>query len=193
MKRHHAGFVSISLVSLAVLAAGCADQVSRDQSYANQRIAGASRDQAMEVAQLVFRQYFSIDRVDTDEGCIYSRPSEVRESAPPERVRDVLTRTPNRRRQVAELRVATRGGEVIASCRVRVQRLDTSERRAFAPQTGDDRPANNAPFSAEAGTSARQSEDWVDVGRNRQLEQQVLASLRDRLNPPAATQPADAR
>lgn len=190
MGRSHR-FVSIILGAAAGLfAAGCTQQVAQEQSFARERFPNVPPAQAMDTARQVFREYFSIDRVDTSEGVIYSRPTELTGHAAPERVRDVLTRTPNRRREVAELRLVPRGNDVIALCRVQVQRLDTSERRAFVSQTGDDRPANNPPFGAEAGASARQREDWTDVGRNRSLEQQVLASLRERLNPQPTTSPA---
>ncbi len=177
------------LATMGLWCAGCGDQVAREQAFSNVRIPNVSREQALQAAQLAFRQYFPIDRVDEAEGVFYSRPTEVVEKGRPERVRDLLTQTPNRRRQVAEVRVAPRGNDVIASCRVQVQRLDTSERRAFVPQTGDDRPSVNTPFSTEAGASAPQREDWVDVGRNRDLEQQVLDSIVSRLTTPAATQP----
>lgn len=191
MKRQQ-WFVRLMLGTLAgVAAAGCSQQVAQEQSFARERFTDVAPGPAMEAAQQAFRQYFPIDRVDASEGTIYARPTELSGRGSPERVRDVLTRTPNRRREVAELRVVPRGNDVIALCRVQVQRLDTSERRAFVTQTGDDRPANNTPFGAEAGASARQQEDWIDVGRNRELEQQVLTSLRSRLNPRATTKPSE--
>ncbi len=179
------------LGAVAILAAaGCTQQVAREQSFARERLTGVAPDRAFEAAQQVFRQYFSVDRVEPAEGAIYSRPTELSGAGSPQRVRDLLSATPSRRREVAELRLVSRGNDVIALCRVRTQRLDTSERRAFTPQTGDDRPANNTPFSAEEGASARQREDWVDIGRNRVLEQQVLESLRERLGVRSATRPA---
>ena len=203
MAQVHVGF-SVCVVSLAVsLVVGCGGSTGSDallsigrssagdESFASQRLANVSLDQAMEAAQQAFRQYYSIDRVDSAERTIYARPAEFREGTQGERVRDVLNRKANRRREIAELRLTSRGADVIAACRVQVQRLDTIERRAFAPQVGDDRPANNNPFAAEEGTTATQREDWVAVGRNRQAEQQVLSSLRERLNPttaPAASQ-----
>ncbi len=181
------------LAAVAVLtAAGCTQQVAREQSFTRERLAGVAPDRAFEAAQQVFRQYFSVDRVDSAENAIYSRPTELRGAGSPQRVRDLLSPTPSRRREVAELRLVPRGNDVVVLCRVRTQRLDTPERRAFTPQTGDDRPANNTPFSAEEGASARQREDWVDIGRNRVLEQQVLESLRERLGLRSATRPAEA-
>jgi hypothetical protein len=191
--KQHQRFPSLVLGTLATLfAGGCTQQVAQEQSFARERFLDVPPDQALEAGKQAFRQYFSIDRVDAIEGTIYSRPTELSGRGSPERVRDVLTRTPNRRREVAELRLVPRGKDVIAMCRVQIQRLDTSERRAFVSQTGDDRPANNPPFGPESGASAVQREDWVNIGRNREVEQQVLASLRSRLNPEAATQPSAA-
>jgi hypothetical protein len=190
MKRHQPLVCLLVGTMIALVAGGCTQRVEQEQSFARERFANVPPERAMQVAEQVFRQYFSVDYVDASEGALYSRPTELSGRGSPERVRDLLTRTPNRRREVAELRLVPRGNDVIALCRVQVQRLDTLERRAFAPQTGDDRPANNPPLGAEAGASARQREDWTEVGRNRTLEQRVLASLRERLVPGTTTRPS---
>ena len=169
---------------------GCSGNLGAEQSYSVQRLPDVSKAQAFEAAQLAFRQYFSIERADPAEGALYSRPADVNARGEVQRVRDVMTVTPSRRRQVAELRIEPRGRDVMAFCRVRVQRLDTSELRSFAVERGDDRPSNNAPFDREAGASAAQREAWTDVGRDKALERQILSSLRERLNPQAATAPA---
>lgn len=168
-------------------ALGCTENTAREQGYLRQTLPDMSVAQVFEPAKLAFSQYLSIDTADPADGVIRSRPVELNRAGEPQRIRDALTATPSRRRAIGVLRLVPRGSDVIAMCHVSIQRLDTAEYRAFSPQTGDDRPAYNSPFEAEAGASAAQREAWTDVGRHRQLEQQILESLRTRLEGREAT------
>lgn len=148
--------------------------------------------EAFTAARQVFREYFAIAEADPGTGVIRSRPREISPAGSRERVRDVFTATPNRRREVAELRLIADGPGLIASVHVMTQRLDTSERRAFRPQTGDDRPGNVAAMERETSAGPGRTEEWVDVSRNVALEREILDHLRERLAPAGATRPAAA-
>jgi len=174
---------------------GCSEtkQLGPQESTATrQRFVGVSQEEAFRAAQRVFRNYFPIDRFDAEEGTIYSRPTEVSGRGEMTQVRDVMTTTPNRRRQVAEMQVIPRGRDVIVACQVSIQRYDAAQQRAFRPSSGDDRPSANDPFKPDAGTTAKQRESWTNVGRNRALESQVLDSVRAQLQPTSAPTTAPA-
>lgn len=188
------GVVPLWLLCFAV---GCESEQRQlgpaEGTFASQRLGGVSRDEAFRAAREVFSQYFPVESVDEDALRLRSRPVEIATGdGGASQVREVLG-TRSRRRQVAEMQVTPRGGDVVVSCRVRTERLDTTQQRAFRPQAGDDRPANNAPFDAEAGATAHQRESWTPIGRDRQLERQVLDSVRERLQPVAAPSTAPAK
>ncbi|MBN1490338.1 MAG: hypothetical protein JXA69_10500 [Phycisphaerae bacterium] len=174
----------VCALMVGLVVAGCSQQEMRDRSYgasSQQRIGNVAYDDTFDAAERVFRSFFSTERADRGEGILVARPIEVDKRGEPVGVRDTMTMTPSRRRRVAELRLSRSGSDVLAMCQVKLQRLDTSERRAFRPQIGDDRPSESHPFEAEAGASPSQRELWTDLGRDRELERQVLNALRDRL------------
>jgi len=128
------------------------------------------------VADRAFRQHFRID-ADTSSGSVLvARPHELTEPARPERVKDVLRPSPNRRRQLAELHLTQEGPHVLVWCVVQTQRLDTTERAAFARVRGDDRPTDT-PIDRQGASSGNLQEEWVTVGRDRGIEQEILAAI----------------
>lgn len=186
-----------TVLPMAILATGCGSEQRQlgpeEGRFTRQRLQGVAKDQAFAEAKRVFRQYFAVESTDEEEMTIRSRPAEVDARGQTSEVRDVLGATPNRRRQIAEMQVSARGNDVTLSCHVRLQRLDTSQKRAFRPQTGDDRPSHNMPLSDDAGTTAAQRESWTNIGRDRRLERQVLDAVRDRLQPQTAPATAPAK
>jgi hypothetical protein len=191
MSRSTAHFmIPIATIAAALWTSGCNEPIGGggmgDAGYARQTFRTASRAEVFQAAQAAFRQYFSIADADPATGTITSRPQEVDARGEPTQVRELLGGQ-SRRRQIGELRVLTRGPEVIALCRVQRQRLDTTERRAFQTQRGDDRPTENTPFEAEAGATGEQRTAWTNIGRNRSLEADILRSLRMRIEPEEAT------
>lgn len=177
---------------VAMTAIGCADDdastrlgPSRRGGYSSRRFAGVSLTDARPEVARAFRQYFRLDTERSTGQVLVGRPSEQVRDGEPQRVREVFGGR-NRHRRVATVRMSPEAGAVLIMCQVQVERLDTSERAAFARQRGDDRPADT-PIERTGNTSADRREEWVPAGRDRQTEQLILASIEERLS---ATRPA---
>jgi hypothetical protein len=164
--------------------------------YSSVRLPGVSMDAAHDAAVATMKEHFRLDPAVSTATVLISRPleSEGRADKEPAAVREIISGSSNRHRQVAQIRLVERGADVVARIHVQVQRLDVSERAAFqAPLTGDDRPANVSP-QGYGGPRTLTDRDWVNTGRNRQLEQEMADSLAERLagevaGSPVATQP----
>lgn len=163
--------------------------------FSTVRVPGVSAQDARAVATDVFKEHFRVDPSASTATQLVSRPSESTAHADQESagVREVLSGSSNRRRQIARLQLVERGADVLIRCHVEVQRLDVTERSAFAQQrAADDRPSNQTT-DRRSGTQQVKDEDWSNVGRNRQLEREILDAIAERLAPvtggASATQP----
>ena len=184
-----------------VLAAGCDNLALERTRPGGERPADASSTlvpgvrvaEARAVVAQVLREHFRIDAESSTGVMLRSQPSETTAHADNEtpRVNEVLSGRSGRRRKVAEVALVERGPDVLVRCRVQVQRLETPERAAFAPQKGgDDRPAEMTTTERGAFQDARAGDEWADVGRDRQLEQTMLDQIAERLaGRTAASQP----
>ncbi|UCD30040.1 MAG: hypothetical protein JSV03_06070 [Planctomycetota bacterium] len=167
---------------------GCAAERERvernvDRSPANsasQRFTNKDFNTIRSIAQRIFRQYYRVDPRKSSENAWISYPTEVTETGQPQRLRDTLTAFPSRRRCIAELRIVEKGPDVLAVCRVRIQRLDTTERAAFTEHRGDDRPTDT-PIDRLGATSANTREDWVETIRDRKAERMLLDSIQKQI------------
>lgn len=189
------GAAAITSAVLMIGGSGCATQGGaaagfaprRSADAASRRLANADLGMVRPVADRVFRTYFRTDQEGSSRHEWVSRPEESDEPAGPTRVRDMFTAFPNRRRRVAALWLGQDGPHVVARCRILIQRLDTTERAAFAPQRGDDRPTAT-PIDRHGPASTSTREEWVDVGRDRSMEQEILTAIERELT--SATRPA---
>ncbi|MBI4580253.1 MAG: hypothetical protein HY718_11160 [Planctomycetes bacterium] len=153
------------------------------------RLPNASAAAVRSVAAAVFKEHFRVDNEASTITVLRSRPTETTAHADAEapRVREVLSGRSNRRRELAELHVLQEGPDVMLRANVQVQRLDAAERDAFAQQrAADDRPAEQ-PFEHSSAATARRPEEWVDVGRNRQLEREMLNRIAEQVAGPTTT------
>ncbi len=99
--------------------------------FASRRIPDMAVDRVRPQAARVFQQHFRIDPALSTGDMLVSRPMETTERVGTGRVRDVLG-SPNRHRLMATLWISQAGSDVVLQCQVRVERLDTAERAAFA-------------------------------------------------------------
>jgi hypothetical protein len=174
----------------AILAAGCDSlqpperTVSQNPGdYAGERLPGITMAAARQAAVSVLKSHFRLDSDASNGAVIRSRPQDStgRGDSEAPRVGEVLTGRGGRHREIAEIQLAERGNDIMARCQVRVQRLDTAQRRAFAMQRGgDDRPSE-MPTNQSPAVSSRAPEEWVNVGRNRELERTILNQIAESL------------
>lgn len=143
--------------------------------------------QVAPVARQVLAGHFRINQEASSQFDLISLPKEMTDTTgEPQRVRDVLAATPNRKRQVARLWLERNGPDTMLFCRVIIQRLDTSERAAFQRSRGDDRPFDT-PIDREGAASVNEErQDWTDVGRDRRTENLILNSIQEQLEIEAA-------
>lgn len=194
MNIKHLQFIIIAIIGMSVIPAttGCSDNdeaielitdTSRGTS-ASQRLANVNSETVRPIADRVFRTYFKVDPQLSSSDVWMSHPEEVRKEGEPARLRDTWKASSSRQRCIAELRLVQRGTDVLATCRVRNQRLETAERASFAEQRGDDRP-KDTPIDRLGATSTYRQEDWVDVSRDRKTESMILEAIRKQLESPA--------
>jgi hypothetical protein len=182
----------IAVTASALLLAGCSSsmegtksQVSRSAGSASRKIPGVSLAEVQPVAERIFRQHFRIDQAASGAGLLVAQPQEVTREGQPERVRDILGGSHARHRYLAELRLNQQGPDVLVRCVVQTQRLETSERAAFRNERGQDVP-NDTPIQRIGPTSADNREEWVGVKRDRELEQVILMSIAETVQPASA-------
>lgn len=137
------------------------------------------------IARQVFQTYYRLDPAVSTQDTMVSLPTEVMHDRQRERVSDVLAVSPRRHRQIASLQLIQEGQTVVMRCRVQTQRLDVAERAAFVRtrgHQGDDRPTET-PIDRSGGTAPQSREEWVNVGRDRATEQQMLDAIVRALDP----------
>lgn len=193
------------LISMLLLSfAGCDDADPRltdipRQNWARQRFPDATEKQLFAAAQYAVRQWFPIKSADPEAGLITSYPLEEQERGGTGRIRDTAIHYPNRIRRRATVRLLPEGGTTVVECVVIKDRLDTADMRVFEKNRQFDDVNNQTPIQTEAATSARQNEVWSEIGRDRGMEQRILAVIRERIGGPSApanpapdtSQPAD--
>lgn len=186
--------LALASISLLLNAIGCTEQRegmvfggwgARD--VASRRLLNINLDAVQPIADRAFRQYFRVDRQASSAHEWFSHPTESSKPRQSERVRDWLSASPNRHRLLAGLRIIQEGKHVLVQCRVRIERLDTAERAAFASERGDDRPTDT-PIDRAGASSADVREEWVRIGRDRQTEYLILEAIQEQLDTPKSTE-----
>jgi len=174
---------------LGVVITGCSNEregvsvfsARRSTNLASQRYPSTYLNLVRPIAERAFRQYFRVNREKSSANVWISYPAEAQPGQSTERLRDVLTTSPNRRRLMAELQIIQKGSDVLALCRVQSQRLETSARAAFAINRDSDQP-DDTPIDRAGATSANPSEEWVNAGRDRKTERLILDAIANQLN-----------
>jgi hypothetical protein len=152
------------------------------------------------VALQVFKEHFRIDSENSTAWALRSQPRDTATHADNEtpRMREMLSGRSGRRRHLGVVELIQRGPDVQVRCQVRVERMESVERTAFAPQRGgDDRPSEVSANERASMMDTRTRDKWVSVGRDRQLERDMLNAIAERTEaktavaaPPAASAPA---
>jgi len=168
------------------VAAGCPDGgVTRrgpefaGEGSATRRAPNATLADARTAAMQVLRQRFRIDTERSTGQLLVTGPLDITGAHGTGRFRDLIG-SPNRHRETAIVRIGQEADGVVVRCQVGIERLDTVERAAFAPERGDDRPTAT-PGERAGPTSPRAREEWVFVGRDRTAETEILDAILQRI------------
>jgi hypothetical protein len=178
-------YASTLCLLLGTLTAGCAGTgaaadgttVRRGTAdYSSRTVLDTSVDSLRPIAQRVFRDHFRLDAEASSDNVLVSRPEEIAGRGQSRQIRDRIGLSPSRQRELAELRLQQEGDNVVVRCSVITQRLQTAERASFMRERGDDRPTDT-PIDRMGATSANPREDWVNMGRDRDTEREVLDAI----------------
>jgi hypothetical protein len=178
------------LLSIGLLA-GCA--ADAEVGFSTRTLPAGDDDVAIAAAEQAFREHFRIERSVRGQRVLLELKSDQAESVQrggTGRLRDGVAAVPERVRRLGTLRLTQQRGQLRAQCQVRRQRLDTSELEMFHRTRTDQDIPSDTPIDRQA-VSPEHNAVWTDVGRDLDLEREILASLAERLGD-AATPPPPA-
>ena len=143
---------------------------------------GATRAEAIDATRAALQEFdFRVQTEDDEHGYLRSFPVEETIAGGTGRISDPLIQTPNQVRNVAEAYVEEADEGTMVRLAVVRERRDTATRRAFRREREDvDFPADT-PIDQEGGTSPEQYESWTRIGRDRQMENNILHSVEEHL------------
>lgn len=172
-------------VLLVGLLAGCLDpggagspNVSRWSALS---LPDAPRAAAFDAGVHAMRQWFTVAEASPAKGLIRGASKEYEQEGGTGRFRDAAVGYRNHLRRSATLLIRERSSGCVASCEVRVQRLDTADHRLFHQNRQFSDVPSDTPIDRDAGISPQQAQVWTDLPRDRKLERQILDVLRRRV------------
>ncbi len=187
MVRRLTGTATVLLaLSFIVCGAGCSDAPrtktsgGRAAGWTPTRLPNVSKAQAFDAGVYAMRQWFRLAETSPSDGVIRGTAEEFDQQGGTGRIRDGAVGYRNRMRRIAALTIREQDGGSVARCRVQVERLDTADHRVFRRQQQFGDVPNETPIDREASVSAEQNQVWTPMPRDRNLERQILALLRDR-------------
>jgi len=190
--RRDTRWITVAIALSLLFTAGCPPQKRHAErlpqrgmrDFSSTRFNGTDVLTAHPAADRAFKgQAFRVDPSASSTDIWVSRPREIVDPDRLERIRDLLRGSTNRHRTVAELRLVQEGPNILALCRVQVQRLDTIERDVFArARDAGDHRRSETPVGSEGAGQAPSREEWVTVGRDRQTENLILEAIRRALD-----------
>ena len=176
------------LLALAPIA-GCSELAgsglgaSRAEGWSQVTLPKVSQAEAFDAGVYAMRQWFRLENISPESGLVQSAMSEYDQRGGTGRIRDAAIGYRNRMRRQASLVVEDTGNGSIARCMVKVERLDTADHRVFRDNEQFQDYPTETPIDREAGVSARQDEVWTEMPRDRGLEREILAVLKNRVLP----------
>ncbi len=157
---------------------GCQGPAVNTVSFQRQRLDAASHETAYAAAERAVGERFRVSGRDPQNGVIRGT---AYESAGHVASRGVLGErlTLVGARRTVTVRVRDVSGDVEVYCRVRVQENTADSVRMLTREnTISDQP-HDTPADREAGTSRAQNAVWKNRSRDRAMEREILASIRE--------------
>ncbi len=166
-----------------LLTAGCSEmwQAPAPQSVAAGwtplRLPDTAPDVACDAGLRAMRQYFPSVKKTPGGLMIESGMVEYTQAGGTGRFRDGALKYKNRMRRMATLQITETASGCLVRCRVRRQRPDTADHRAFRQQRRFEDVPNETPIDRGAAATPSQSEQWTEMQRDKALEQEMLEVL----------------
>ncbi|MCB9851578.1 MAG: hypothetical protein H6819_00670 [Phycisphaerales bacterium] len=179
---------SLIIAGVALVATGCSNSGS---GVADRRTSGGatpqtfrnvSMDSCMDAATIVIRENFGAVRTSATTGTIEGGPQSFTQRGGTARVTDPALKPTYKMRRFGTIWLTQGDGGVIANCQVRVQRLDTTDYRAFRTHDEFNDLPTATPIDSDAGLRADQQEVWTDLPRDSEMERQILGAIYRRLH-----------
>lgn len=186
--RRHGRIPSFFVASVTLIAAGCSNSNSgvierrgtggaTPQTYRN-----VSMDGCLDAATIVIRENFGAVRTSATTGTIEGGPQSFTQRGGTARVTDPALKPAYKMRRFGTIWLTQADGGVTANCQVRVQRLDTTDYRAFRTHDEFNDLPTATPIDGDAGLRADQQEVWTDLPRDNTMERQILGAIYRRLH-----------
>jgi hypothetical protein len=143
------------------------------------------KQQAMQTAEDVLsRMHFTIDKADTEQGLIRTRPLPAAQSFEFWRSDNVGAFNSTEAnlhsiRRIAELDISQEGGQLCISCDVKVQRLSLPEREVTSSGRSYEMftPSNQSIQVLELHPEQKKDMAWIDLGSDSQLATEILKRI----------------
>ena len=178
--------VPYALITCALMLIGCARPLHQE-TLEQICLSDTQKPQAMQIAEDVLsRMHFTIDKSDTEQGIIRTKPLPAAQSFEFWRNDNVGSFNSSEAnlhsiRRTAELSISPQAGQLCISCDVKVQRLSLPERevtssgRSYEMFTKSKKSAQQLTLHSEQEKNMA----WIDLGSDRQLTTEILKRIEE--------------
>ncbi len=176
-------YVSLSILLSAGVACNDPQRSGRDAGEGGasmRRLPGVSSDIAFDASVASIRELFGQAFPNRGSGTVESPMVEYEQRGGTGRLRDDAIGYRNRLRRMATIWITPAESGSVVRCQVRVQRLDTADRRTFQSQREFNDVPNATPIEREAGVDPAKEQSWTDVSRDTALERELLSIVMSR-------------
>ena len=180
--------IAYALMTFALLLAGCAKE---EQSAPVEQIcsSGINKQQAMQAAEdCLGDMHFAIEKADVEQGLIRTKAltgGQFFEFWRSDNVGSFNTAEANIQtiRRTAELKISEQAGQLCINCNVSVRRLNMPERQTASGSQAYRMftKSRESMQSLKLDSEQKKTASWVDLGKDTQLETEILKRIEQRI------------
>ncbi|MHC4463372.1 MAG: hypothetical protein ACYS6W_16515 [Planctomycetota bacterium] len=182
--------ITYALITYALMLTGCAKQQEL-QMLEQICVPAAAKADAMQAAEVILgKMHFTIDKADTEQGLIRTRPlpgAQFFEFWRSDNVGELNSAEANMHsiRRVAELNISPQGGQLCIGCNVNVQRLSMPEQQISSSARAYRLFSQSSPAMQRLILHPRQKKGmaWVNLGNDTMLATEILKRIEKHLKP----------
>lgn len=171
--------ILVAAGTIALAGAACTRNSLDVLAFQRQVLADTPYDAAFNAAEQALAEQFRIAIRDPEGGNLRTQPVESIENADPGHLLRDAVGAHQRVRRFAELRLRRRDGGVEFYCKVTVQHRQTGVAQAMLRNRGAYDQPTDTPADRDAGLTDEQNAVWITRARDRSMERQILASIRE--------------